>query len=113
MRGMNAKTGKELSGFDHLKQSIRDILTTPIGSRIMLREYGSRLFDLIDSPINQNTIMEVDSATVEALPPWEPRLDVISVFPEFVETERLVLGLNGKCSKTEEAISIGGLVISR
>ncbi len=54
MRGMSNKTGKELEGIEHLKQSIIDILTTPIGSRIMRREYGSRLFELIDRPINRD-----------------------------------------------------------
>lgn len=28
MKGMDAKTGKELEGIEHLKQSIIDILTT-------------------------------------------------------------------------------------
>ncbi len=40
MRGMNANTGKELEGIEHLKQSIIDILTTPIGSRVMRRDYA-------------------------------------------------------------------------
>ncbi len=31
-----------------VEDSIRDILSTPIGSRVMLPEYGSRLFELID-----------------------------------------------------------------
>ncbi len=39
MKGMSAETGKALEGLEHLKQSITDILTTPIGSRIMRREY--------------------------------------------------------------------------
>jgi phage baseplate assembly protein W len=39
MRGMNNKTGKELEGIKHLKQSMIDILTTPTGSRIMRRDY--------------------------------------------------------------------------
>jgi len=30
--GMNAETGRELKGLEHLKQSIADILNTPIGS---------------------------------------------------------------------------------
>ena len=48
MIGMNAKTGKALSGVDHLKQSIQDIVTTPLGSRVMRRDYGCGLFDLLD-----------------------------------------------------------------
>ncbi|RDD34244.1 baseplate assembly protein W [Wolbachia endosymbiont of Cylisticus convexus] len=36
MRGMSATSGKELEGLDHLKQSIIDILTTPVNSRIIV-----------------------------------------------------------------------------
>ena len=48
MLGMDAKTGRRLEGDDHLRQSIADILTTPIGSRVLRRDYGSMLLDLID-----------------------------------------------------------------
>ncbi|MCJ7475671.1 MAG: baseplate assembly protein W, partial [Wolbachia endosymbiont of Homalodisca vitripennis] len=51
MKGMDAKTGKALEEIDHLKQSIIDILTTPVNSRIMRRSYGSRLLELVDKPI--------------------------------------------------------------
>lgn len=55
MTGMNASLGAELSGFGHLKQSIQDILTTPKGSRVMLRDYSSDLFSLIDRPLTGTT----------------------------------------------------------
>ncbi|NKD46356.1 phage baseplate protein, partial [Haematospirillum jordaniae] len=67
MNGTNAKTGKPLSGLDHLSQSIRDILTTPVGSRVMRRDYGSRLPSLVDAPVNRSTILELYAATAEAL----------------------------------------------
>lgn len=34
MRGMNDRTGKHNDGFEYLKQRIRDILSTPLGSRV-------------------------------------------------------------------------------
>jgi phage baseplate assembly protein W len=74
MRGMSAQTGAPLSGLDHLRQSISDILSTPVGSRVLRRAYGSRLPDLIDAPLNPETEMEVYIATAEALQTWEPRL---------------------------------------
>ena len=73
MRGMDRTTGKELSGTDHLKQSISDILTTPIGSRVYRRNYGSRIFELIDEPLNGQTKASFYAATAEALDQWEPR----------------------------------------
>ena len=73
MSGMNTHSGGELDGIEHLKQSIRDILTTPIGTRVMRRAYGSRLFELVDAPINRRTIASIYAATAEALRKWEPR----------------------------------------
>ena len=35
-----------------IQQSLQDIITTPIGSRVMRREYGSLIFELLDQPIN-------------------------------------------------------------
>ena len=79
MIGMNVDTGAELAGFSHLEQSIRDILLTPKGSRVMLRDYGSDLFALIDQPLNESTKMAITAATVGALSTWEPRIQVQSV----------------------------------
>ncbi|MCP3965628.1 MAG: phage baseplate protein, partial [Lentisphaerae bacterium] len=73
MTGIDKTTGRYLSGLDHLKQSITDILTTPIGSRVMRREYGSRLPRLVDAPLNSSTLVDLYSATAEALQRWEPR----------------------------------------
>jgi len=64
---------------EHLEQSIADILTTPIGSRAMRPEYGSRVSRLVDRPINQAWKLEVSVAVVEALSRWEPRIRVKQV----------------------------------
>ncbi len=48
--GMNNTSGKAITDIDHLRQSVRDILLTPQGSRIARREYGSLLSALIDQP---------------------------------------------------------------
>lgn len=50
--GMNNTSGKAITDIDHLRQSVRDILLTPQGSRIARREYGSLLSALIDQPQN-------------------------------------------------------------
>ena len=36
--GMNASTGAALDGLDHLRQSIRNILSTPVGSCVMRQD---------------------------------------------------------------------------
>lgn len=77
--GMDLTTGRQLIGIDHIKQSIADILTTPIGSRIMLPEYGSRLFDLTDQPLSVGFILQLKVAVIEAIDKWEPRVKVLKV----------------------------------
>lgn len=79
MTGMNASTGKAMSRHDHIRQSMADILFTPIGSRVMRRDYGSELMNLIDQPLNPNTIMRCRAACVDALHRWEPRVTVKAV----------------------------------
>lgn len=74
MPGMNRETGKPLNREAHINQSIRDILTTPIGSRVHRRDYGSRLFQLVDRPINPSLTADATAAAAEALQRWEPRI---------------------------------------
>lgn len=76
MRGIDARTGAALTGIGHLRQSIGDVLATRIGTRVMRREYGSRLPDLVDAPLNDGLRAAVVAATVEALRRWEPRIRV-------------------------------------
>ncbi|WP_255406064.1 GPW/gp25 family protein [Novosphingobium sp. CF614] len=76
---MNVTTGQALDGTAHLAQSIADILGTPLGWRVMRRDYGSLLFDLIDQPINAATVMLLRAATAVSLRRWEPRLKLSKV----------------------------------
>lgn len=111
MRGIQSTTGKALSGLDHLRQSIRDILTTPLGSRVMLRDYGSRLFDLVDAPINRQTIVDIYAATVEALAKWEPRIAVSRVFATSVAPGQITLALEGTYLPNGQPIVMDGIVV--
>ncbi|WP_164276593.1 GPW/gp25 family protein [Stenotrophomonas sp. B1-1] len=74
MSGMNAITGRSIAGTAHLMQSIADILTTPLGSRIQRRDYGSLLPDLIDQPFNERTRLQLFGAIATALMRWERRI---------------------------------------
>jgi phage baseplate assembly protein W len=79
MIGMNNTTGRAISDLGHIWQSVRDILTTPIGSRVMRRDYGSLIPELIDQPMNPATQLRLISASVSALVRWEPRIRISSV----------------------------------
>ncbi|MCL1861851.1 MAG: GPW/gp25 family protein [Proteobacteria bacterium] len=76
---MNAETGRSITELDHIRQSIRKILTTPTGTRVMRRDFGSRLPDLVDMPMTPANRLRVIAATAEAIMRWEPRIRVSQV----------------------------------
>jgi len=41
--GMHRDTVRAITDADHIRQSMSDILRTPVGSRVMRRDYGSPL----------------------------------------------------------------------
>lgn len=76
MSGINRRTGRALDGAGHLGQSIVDVLSTKRGEMTTLRDYGSGVPDLIDQPMNGETLVDLYFETAEALDLWEPRVDL-------------------------------------
>jgi phage baseplate assembly protein W len=77
--GMDRETGRALSGTAHLAQSIGDILSTRIGSRVERRDYGSKVPDYIDMPMTTVHRTKMYGAAALALLTWEPRLKLARV----------------------------------
>lgn len=73
---MDRRTGRILKGWPHVVQSIEDIFTTRVLSRVMRRSYGSDTTKLIDAPTNESSLLAVYVAIAEALDAWEPRYEV-------------------------------------
>lgn len=112
MNGTDANTGKLLDGLAHLQQSIRDILTTPIGSRVMRRDYGSRLPRLVDAPMNRATLIDLYAATAEALLTWEPRFSVQQVVAVSAAPGRVELMVTGEYLPDGQQVTIDGIVVT-
>lgn len=111
MNGINATNGRHLAGIEHLRQSLRDLLTTPIGSRVMRRDYGSRLFDLVDGPISQGWKMECYAAVAEAIRKWEPRFRVIQMEAVNVSAGQMTFDLKGEYLPDGSVLTLEGIVI--
>lgn len=111
MNGINSNTGKRLGGIEHLRQSVRDILTTPIGSRVMRREYGSQLFLLLDKPLNRSTIMDIYAATADAIRRWEPRIRLKSVKLVQAGAGSITIDLVGDYLPDGKAIRLDGIQV--
>lgn len=78
--GLDRSSGRWINGKEHLIQSLHDLLMTPVGSRVMRRDYGSILPFLVDQPMNTHTMMQMRAAIVHCLSKWEPRVFPISVY---------------------------------
>jgi phage baseplate assembly protein W len=107
MIGMNHITGRAIDGLQHLYQSIAKILTTPIGSRIGRRDFGSELHNLIDAPNNPATRVRVFAATATALMRWEPRLKVtrIGLVMDTAAPGSLVIEIEGTTNISRDRVS--------
>jgi phage baseplate assembly protein W len=111
MQGMSRTTGGYLNDLEHLKQSIVDILTTPVGSRVMRREYGSNLFYLVDRPVNREFLQRIYAAVAEAIERWEPRFDLKKITVNEIKDGRITLSLSGVYLITQVRVDIKGVVV--
>lgn len=78
----------------------------------MRRDYGSRLFELIDAPMNRTTKLDLYAATAEALKKWEPRFQLVSVNAKSSAPGRVELELVGKYLIDGRTIKLDGIVIN-
>jgi phage baseplate assembly protein W len=64
-----------------LEDSIRMVLLTAPGERLMRPQFGCRIWDLMFEPVNANLLGLISQAVRDALAQWEPRIEVESVTP--------------------------------
>jgi len=111
MNGMDAATGKPLSGADHLRQSVADILGTPLGSRLARRDYGSLVPELLDQPLNDLTRLRLFAASALALQRQEMRLRAAAfALSRGAETGSAILTITGR--RTDTALPNAGVTFS-
>lgn len=115
MRGTDKHTGRPVEGVSRLRQSIEDILTTPLGSRVMRRDYGSRLFELLDNPITPALIAPITVAVADALAKWEPEFAFESLDPNSLLSDpasgRITLTLRGRHLPDGQLLTLEGIRI--
>ena len=67
------------SGPDDLDCSIRVVLSTAPGERVMRPQFGCAIWDLLFEPVNADTLGLMEQAVRRALAQWEPRALVETV----------------------------------
>lgn len=94
--GMNRSDGLTVTDLEHISQSIGDILRTPVGSRVMRRDYGSLLASMIDQPQTPALELQIKVACYMAVLKWEPRVTLSSVTTERSFDGRMTVTLTGQ-----------------
>lgn len=104
-QGMNRNTGLGISDTEHISQSMRDILLTPVGSRVMRREYGSLLSALIDMPQNPALRLQIMVACYSAIQKWEPRIRLTAISFETGDAGEMYVNITGMRTDTGASVS--------
>ncbi|ADW72345.1 MULTISPECIES: GPW/gp25 family protein [Rahnella] len=104
--GMNRNSGMAIEDLDHIRQSVSDILNTPVGSRVMRRNYGSLLSELIDQPQNGALQLQMMAICYTALLQWEPRISLNAITFETDYTGKMVVELTGSRNDTATDFSL-------
>ncbi len=89
-----------------IRQNVVQILSTRLGERTMLRNFGSRLPGLVQEPNSEVLAKIAESQAREALAAWEPRIIVTTSRVDGAEGE-LHLYLEYIYSNTGETDQLG------
>lgn len=81
MPGIDRHTGKLIDDEAHIRQSIDVILTTPVGSRLMLLDFGLACLLEGGEPMSGLQENEVRMQALEAIGKWEPRIVDVAIGP--------------------------------
>jgi len=111
MIGMSTTTGRAIGTLEHIRQSIGDILSTPIGTRIMRREYGSLLPYLVDAPMDKGTVIDIIQASAGAIARWEPRVRVDRIEIEEAAPGQIALAIDMEVLATGVVARMEGLAV--
>jgi phage baseplate assembly protein W len=66
-------------GAQDLDRSIRVVLATAPGERVMRPQFGCRIWELLFEPVTPTLYGQIQQAVFDALAQWEPRITVQAV----------------------------------
>ncbi len=91
-----------------IKESIRIILATAPGERVMRPDFGCGIHDLVFASISRVTIGLVESRVREALTKFEPRIEIVSldVSARNADDGQLVVTLNYRVRETNNEFNL-------
>lgn len=92
------------SGADDIDASLRMVLITAPGERLMRPKFGCKIWELLFEPVNANTIGLMAEAVREAVSQWEPRvtLEDVEIEPDQRDHARVLINLKYRIRATND-----------
>ncbi|HEH9401861.1 GPW/gp25 family protein [Aeromonas hydrophila] len=112
--GMDRDTGKVINGLPYLRQRLADVINTPIGSLVLRRDFGSRIFEMVDRNVNASFHMDCYVRLAEAINNPANGLDDFRLSEMRVRrlaAAHIEISLSGYLLVNGEPITIDGVVI--
>lgn len=94
---------------DDVRQSIRIILGTAPGERVMRPDFGCGIYDMVFEIIDSTSLTRITNLVTEALTRYEPRIELldVTVDPYRAAEGRLEVSVNYRVRRTNQ---VGNLV---
>jgi phage baseplate assembly protein W len=91
-------------GVGDIDGSLRMVLTTAPGERLMRPQFGCRIWDLLFEPINANTLGLMAEAVRDAVSQWEPRIQLedVVIDPDPADPSRVLINLKYRVRTTND-----------
>jgi uncharacterized protein len=87
---------------DNVEQSLRLLLLTRIGERVMRGDFGTRLGDLVFRPGSDQNLRAIEREVSSAILTFEPRVEVIDVAAEAdtIDATQITVALSYRVRRT-------------
>ena len=91
-----------VAGDENVEQSLRILLLTEIGQRVMRADFGCKAPRLVFSPGSIQYLRLLETTVREAVRDWEPRIELEDVRAETdpTEEERVIVSIDYKVRQT-------------
>lgn len=104
--GVNPHTGKiEMTEpKEDIRQSIRILLSTTRGERLLHPDYGCNLTQFMFEPLNYELVQRIKQEVYTSITKWERRIQnlEINLFQDTAEESRIVIGISYTISQLQE-----------
>lgn len=93
---------------DTVEQSLRILLLTRVGERVMRGNFGTGIPALVFYPGSQQNLRAIEREVREAVVRWEPRVELLAVEaePDAAEENRVVVAISYRVLRTNTRDSL-------